>query len=147
MKICSKCQIEKSEKEFFIKDASRNKLHAQCKDCYKAHRKSYYTEHYNKYRYQYIQRGKERRIKARQEYRSYIISYLEDKKCSICSENDIRTLEFDHITPATKLFSISQGVKLGKNIDLIKEEIDKCRILCANCHKKLTASQQEWYKL
>ncbi len=82
----------------------------------------------------------------REEYRRNMLHFLSDKKCSICAESDIRTLEFDHINPTTKQFSISQAVRLGYSWGDILKEIEKCRILCANCHKKHTALQTGWYK-
>lgn len=146
MKVCSKCSVAKPETEYFVKDKKSGRLHAQCKECYKEHRKSYYAEHYEKYKVLYRQRAKERREAQRQEFRDNIVRYLNKKSCTICGEYDIRTLEFDHIDPTNKLFSISQAVRQGYSWKDIEMEIKKCRVLCANCHKKHTASQQGWYK-
>jgi 5-methylcytosine-specific restriction endonuclease McrA len=76
-----------------------------------------------------------------------MLKYLDGKSCELCGEVDIRTFEFDHVTPAEKNFSISQAVSLGHSWDDVDEEINKCRILCANCHKKQTAEQFGWYKV
>ena len=146
MKICSKCSLPKPEAEYFVKDKKSGRLHAQCKACYREHRKTYYAEHYEKYKTLYRSRAKERRHTLKREFQDNIIAYLTGKCCSICNESDMRTLEFDHINPDTKLFSVSQAVKLGYRWKDIAIEIQKCRILCANCHKKHTASQQGWYK-
>ena len=76
-----------------------------------------------------------------------MLSYLRDKKCSICSETDIRTFEFDHINPNEKSFNISRGMTNGYKWEMILQEINKCRILCANCHKKHTSVTRNWYKI
>ena len=146
MKTCSKCSTTKPISEYFVKDKKSGRLHAQCKDCYKEHRKTFYTNHYAKYGDLYRKRAQARRIMLRQEYRTNMLAYLSGKACIICGENDLRVLEFDHINPSEKLFSISQAVKLGYSWPAVEIEIGKCRILCANCHKKQTAHQANWYK-
>lgn len=146
MKICTKCGIEKSETEFFIRNKQTGRLHAQCKSCYKIHRGTFYASHYAKYRELYISRAKARREILRAEFRANMLSYIADKSCVDCGESDIRVLELDHLDPTTKKFSISQAVKLGYAWVDVLEEMKKCRVLCANCHKKRTAQQFNWYK-
>jgi hypothetical protein len=63
-----------------------------------------------------------------------------------CGETDVRVLEFDHIDPSRKEFGIARAITYGKPWDTIVEEIQKCQILCANCHKKRTAIQYGWFK-
>jgi 5-methylcytosine-specific restriction endonuclease McrA len=43
-------------------------------------------------------------------------------------------LDFDHIDPATKKVGVSQATSLGQ----AKREINRCRVLCSNCHRALT---------
>ena len=43
-------------------------------------------------------------------------------------------LEFHHIDPKIKSFSISSGKT--RSWDKIKIELDKCILLCSNCHKE-----------
>ncbi len=146
MKICTKCLAEKSESEYFVKDKKSGRLHAQCKLCYKEHRQSYYAHHYEKYKESYLLRAKAHREKLRAEFRSNMLQYMSDKACIDCDEADIRVLELDHIDPKSKLFNVSQAVKLGHTWKEVVAEIKKCRILCANCHKRRTAKQFNWYK-
>ncbi len=146
MKMCSKCSELKPEINFYVKDSKSGRLHAQCKDCYRKYRTSHYTKYYSENKQQYRDRANEYRKKLRNEFRENMLIYLQDKQCSICKENDIRTFEFDHIDPTSKKFSISQAARLGYRWNDVLTEIKKCRILCANCHKKHTASQFSWYK-
>lgn len=145
--MCTKCQQIKAEHDFFIRDKKTNRLHAQCKICYKAHRLSYSLEHYRKYGDQYRERAKIRRAKIKENLHLQILQYLSGKSCELCSENDIRVLDFDHLDPSTKSFTIARGITNGLNWDEILLEIKKCRILCANCHRKHTATQNGSYKL
>jgi 5-methylcytosine-specific restriction endonuclease McrA len=144
---CNKCGLEKLVNEFFVRNTRTGKLHSECKDCYKVHRQTYYQAHYKKYRDSYLKRANVRREKLKTEFHTNMLAYLSDKSCVICGENDQRVLEFDHIEPAEKKFSISQAVKLGFAWEEVKLEIAKCQVLCSNCHKKRTAEQYGWYKI
>lgn len=146
MKTCSKCSVEKPLTDYFMRDKSSGRLHAQCKTCYKAHRTTYAADHYTKYKNLYKERAKQRRQMLKKEFRQNMLAFLVNKQCVICGEDDIRTFELDHIDPATKLFSISQAVRLGYGWDDVLAELEKCRVLCANCHKRHTATQANWYK-
>jgi 5-methylcytosine-specific restriction endonuclease McrA len=147
MKKCSRCNEVKPESEYFFKNRQTGRLHAQCKECYREHRSHYYKQHYETYKARYRERAKIRRTMLRTEFRTNMLKYLDKKSCELCGETDIRTFEFDHIIPAEKSFSISQAVSLGHSWGDVTEEMKKCRILCANCHKKQTAEQVGWYKV
>ena len=51
-----------------------------------------------------------------------------------CSE----ALEFHHISSSKKAFSISNK-GYTRSWKRVKEELDKCILLCANCHRELHA--------
>lgn len=58
-------------------------------------------------------------------------------KCVRCGENHPGCLDFHHRDPETKLFAISKGVgRANKSWESIQAEINKCDVLCANCHRK-----------
>ena len=50
-------------------------------------------------------------------------------------------LVFDHLDPQTKQHNISQMVQQTYSLRAIEEEIEKCRVLCANHHHKHTIQQ------
>lgn len=145
-KICSKCRIMKPFTEYFFRDKKRNKLHAQCKVCYRAIRAVSYTKHYEKYREHYRERARIRSMIFRTVYRENLVRYLLHHPCTECGESDIRVLEFDHIDPKSKSFNIARSYQYASSWHQILLEIDKCRVLCANCHKRRTAKQFGWYK-
>jgi len=69
---------------------------------------------------------------ARLRMRLSLIKY-KGGKCSKCGYSDnISILEFHHIDPTKREFSIT-NVKSWKRM---KEESDKCDLLCPNCHRK-----------
>jgi hypothetical protein len=55
--------------------------------------------------------------------------------CAICGEKEPCCLDFHHLRD--KEFVVSAGVDVSK--ERLFDEIDKCVVLCANCHRKLHA--------
>jgi hypothetical protein len=59
--------------------------------------------------------------------------------CVDCGETDLRTLEFDHIEQ--KRFPVMTAVWEGHSIERLTQEIDRCEVRCANCHRLRTAER------
>ncbi len=61
-------------------------------------------------------------------------------KCVKCGYDEHPTvLEFHHLDPNQKDFTISGNH--ARKWDLVKEELDKCILLCANCHRLVHAEE------
>ena len=60
-------------------------------------------------------------------------------KCMICGyKRSIWVLELHHIDASTKEFGLSvRG--LTRSWEKLKQEADKCILLCANCHREVHA--------
>ena len=59
-------------------------------------------------------------------------------KCEICGYNkSLRALQFHHIDSKEKDFVLSHLTINKNNIIKSKNEIEKCQLLCANCHAEL----------
>lgn len=88
-------------------------------------------EAYNEYMRNYL-------TNRRVEYRQWIADLKSQSGCVKCNEDDPRCLDFHHVNPADKEFSIAGAVGRSTfNRDKILAEISKCEVLCANCHRKL----------
>jgi 5-methylcytosine-specific restriction endonuclease McrA len=60
-------------------------------------------------------------------------------KCIICGyKKSSKALEFHHRDPKTKEFGISMK-GLTRSWKKILKEIDKCELVCANCHREVHA--------
>ena len=107
-RICSKCTVEKNVNDFYhYKTKTRN----WCKECDKI----------NTIIRQII-------------FKELCVEY-KGGKCEKCGYDEyFGALEFHHRDPLQKKFSIGQ-VKLRKFNDETIEELDKCDMLCANCHR------------
>lgn len=109
-KECPVCKVTKKREDFYSRKDGR--LYSYCKICT------------NK---QTIQRQKNLKIQA--------IEY-KGGRCSICGYKKCQAaLEFHHLDPSQKDFSIAY-LKMYSFSDLVKSELDKCILLCANCHRE-----------
>lgn len=70
-----------------------------------------------------------------------LLGLLSQSQCQKCGETDPVVLEFDHLDPTAKLDSVANLVCVSRGWAKIQREIDKCQILCANCHRLRTATQ------
>jgi len=60
-------------------------------------------------------------------------NYLLDKSCEYCGESDMLKLQFDHKSQYEKVDNITNLLK--GSLNALREEVKKCRVLCANCHQ------------
>ena len=61
------------------------------------------------------------------------VEYKGGKCCRCEYERCTRALEFHHIDPSKKDFAVS---RVSKSWAVIQSELDKCILLCANCHRE-----------
>ncbi len=71
---------------------------------------------------------------------------LRTKKCSDCGNEDHRVFEFDHIEN-NKLDNVSQLLLGGYSWEVIEREVNKCEVVCANCHRIRTFTRQNNYRM
>lgn len=98
----------------------------------KARNKAYYQANKDKI----LQRHKENNKKKIQRNKTYVREYLENNPCVDCGESDTILLEFDYINRSSKFKTISHMVNKSYSLKAIQDEIDKCEVRCANCHRK-----------
>lgn len=70
-----------------------------------------------------------------------IIDAEKEGGCIICGEKDVEVLEFHHVDPELKDFTISAN--RYTSLDRLIEELRKCVLLCANDHKRVHAGTRE----
>lgn len=75
--------------------------------------------------------------------KTMIYDYLKEHPCVDCGERNPVVLEFDHVR-GEKKFNISAGMVKGYTWSILADEIAKCDIRCANCHRIKTAKQFDW---
>lgn len=77
----------------------------------------------------------------RQRNRAKVLEYLLEHPCVTCGEADPIVLDFDHLDRETKFKDISRMLSGHYSWVKILDEINKCRVLCANCHRRHTYVQ------
>lgn len=118
-KICSICLIEKDEIMF---NKGNNKIDGKesiCKEC----------------RHDWVKKYTPSRLLLRKEVKKKMVMY----KGNICARCNTKNLplccySFHHENPKNKSFEMSD-INLLYNWERTKEEIDKCIMLCFNCHQ------------
>jgi len=113
MKKCTKCGVLKNSNEFYHQNDRESKT-SMCKKCF------------NKY-------CSERWINKKIEAIIYKGSECQDCKLKYPNEPYV-IFEFHHLNPKNKEFDWTQLKTRSK--DIIKKELDKCMLLCSNCHRK-----------
>ena len=75
-------------------------------------------------------------LERQRKFKEYCVQY-KGGKCELCDYNKcIAALEFHHKNPQEKDFNISQS-RLHKLNKKLLEELDKCLLVCANCHREI----------
>lgn len=133
---CTRCLEEKPIAEFNFKNKARGLRDGRCRTCHgKASRNSYLA---NKGYYQ--RRLREYRAKRRQIQRVLLWQYLESHPCVVCGEADPCCLDFDHVRGEKRdLVTRMIGNYAWKSI---MDEISKCEVHCAKCHRKRHAKRR-----
>lgn len=124
MKKCSKCGNEKELDDFPINKTRVDGHGNACKTC----QNEYTRNHYQNNKKQYRDRNKRRAKEARE----YIINVKKNSVCK-CGEKRWWVLDFHH--KDEKKEEITKLISHG--IEIVKKEIKKCEIICANCHRDL----------
>ena len=122
-KYCPTCNQYKNFEEFYVR--RKKNYSGWCRECIAR---------------QTIDRG--RKLK------SDCVEY-KGGKCQKCGYNECpAALDFHHRNPEEKDFAICKKSGCRKINDRIKKELDKCDLLCANCHRKehFEKASEKWFE-
>lgn len=73
-------------------------------------------------------------MNAREKIRHFIAEYKKGKYCVHCGIDDPIVLDFHHVRDKT--ISISDISRMKWGVKRTLEELEKCIVLCANCHRR-----------
>lgn len=135
MKRCSKCRQEKALTEFNRYGRSKDGRQPYCRAC----ASSYFTAR----RDVILPMIKTRKRDRKGDLTRYVRAYLSEHPCVDCGEADPVVLEFDHVR-GVKIAHVSTLVKQVVALARLQEEIEKCDVRCANCHRRRTARTLGW---
>jgi len=125
---CSTCKLEKLYSEFSKNKTKKTGINTICKEC----RKVYIRKHYKANKSYYLDKA----AQQKQDAKKYWHEFKSKLKCNRCGYNKHwAALDFHHTDGDKKDFGISFAVANGWGRQRILDEIDKCEVLCANCHR------------
>jgi hypothetical protein len=75
------------------------------------------------------------RYKLRKTENDLLIHKVLKKGCLVCGEKDPNVLDFHHVDPKLKKENVKS--MSDRTEEKVLAEIEKCVILCANCHRRL----------
>jgi len=128
-KVCTTCGEEKFLSQYRRDRTQTSGYQPRCKQCVRAVNNSAYV---TKYGEKQRQRNSTRVAEQREKIRAYKLTH----PCT-CGEKEPVCLEFHHLLPGEKDFQMSNVGTLSWA--RILQEIQKCVVVCSNCHKKIHA--------
>lgn len=134
MKVCPKCKEEKKLDDFGNLKSSKDGKQRICKKCTKIAQ----NKHYLSYKEDFIRKSTESRIKKT----NWLNSVKEKEGCKKCGENRFYCLEHHHLDSKSKIKNVSELVKKF-SFNKALEEIEKCIVLCKNCHAEFHYLERE----
>lgn len=134
MRRCGRCEEEKPEADFAWRRKAKGQRDNYCRPC----RADYKQEHYAANRPRYVAAARARKQALIAERMEFLLDYFGKHPCADCGETDPIVLEFDHLRD--KQFGIASGFR-DRNWQSVLEEIAKCDVVCANCHRRRTAKR------
>ncbi|MFB6176610.1 MAG: homing endonuclease associated repeat-containing protein [Halobaculum sp.] len=78
----------------------------------------------------------QRDYERKQRLRAWVYDQKRAAGCADCTETDPRCLDFHHRTDTEKDASVARLINDCHGRERIATEIEKCTVLCANCHRK-----------
>jgi len=148
MKTCSRCQSAKPLSDFHLNKRSPDGHFTICKQCKVAEAKRRYDSMTPEQYQRNLQQHRERYAKGRDgistkrkssydKVKQQLADIKTNQGCLRCGEVDPSALDFHHV--ADKVAEIGNGNKISMAV--MRAELNKCVVLCANCHRKLHAGR------
>lgn len=128
-KVCTSCKEEKPLSDYLFRSKEKGTYHSSCRECYKKIRRRSYLKRNG-------ESDKKRSKRNRQKNREWFKEYKDGLSCIRCSEDHPSCIVFHHSDPVEKYENVSTMVSEGYGKERILNEINKCIVLCPNCHSK-----------
>lgn len=134
-KKCYRCGDVKPVEAFAWRRKGEGERDSFCRPC----RSAYGREHYGANRQRYIDQAGISKRKLALARTTYLLKFFKTNPCVDCGETDPVVLEFDHLRD--KSFAIGPS-RSRRSWQSILDEVEKCEVVCANCHRRRTARRR-----
>lgn len=133
MKTCLKCKVSLPLDAFAKNKTKPDGLQGMCRSC----RKVWYDNYYRTSPKEKARLTRNRRSKV-ERFRE-LIREKKSVPCTDCGNTfPYYVMDFDHLED--KSFTISKAANLH-SLERVAEEINKCEVVCSNCHRERTHSR------
>ncbi len=139
-RLCTGCKQVKPVSEYNFKFRLLGQLQTHCRECQKGYKRT----HYGKHKQAYIAKSARQKEEAVRRNHEFVAEYLRTHPCIDCGETNIVVLEFDHRSGKDR--PISRLIGSGLSREKILNEISKCDVRCANCHRRKTARERNYFR-
>ncbi len=135
-KECTKCGTLKPLAQFHLRGEGRR--HSQCNAC-----KAFATKlHYQRNKEAYVRRAKARKSALKDDFRK-LVDDLKSHPCGDCGHSfPPFVMDFDHREGELKIDNVANLVASPHSMKKLLEEIAKCDLVCANCHRIRTHARR-----
>lgn len=128
MKLCPRCGEAKPHSAYAKNAARKDGLQSLCRSCHKVYKDRHYADN----RKAYVQRSAAQTARVRGE-----VAALKHGPCADCGKAyPPYVMDFDHVRGEKRgdVAHLTGRVSRGS----LQEEIEKCDLVCANCHRERT---------
>lgn len=132
LKKCYTCGNLKEKNKFNKNRCRVDGLNSICKECSKQRSRRYYKEN----RKEHLIKVGKRRTHVRELFKIWIKN-IKSIGCCCCDEKEPVSIDFHHLF--NKKFVISSNGGGRVSFKSLSKEINKCILLCSNCHRKYHA--------
>lgn len=144
LKICSKCGKSRLLSSFYFrkKGPRKGKYYEKCKECMKARGIDYYHQNHDRQ----LKLALIRRHRYYKEKRKFLVG-AKNRPCADCGLSfPFYVMDFDHRDYLSKIENVSRMFTRNWALEKIKKEVEKCDIVCANCHRIRTYKKFHKYE-
>jgi len=139
LRTCGSCGLSKPLDQFAWRRRKRKQRDNMCRGC----RSDYGRAHYEANKDRYIRNAARVKRATKLERTWYLLEYFEANPCADCGEADPVVLDFDHLRD--KEFNVCKGFE-ERAWKSVLDEMRKCEVVCANCHRIRTAARQRFLR-
>ena len=128
-KLCPQCNKKKTVREFYPRSTRPGQYSAYCISCFSERHKDYYRAN----KQYYLDKKNHIREQLEEQVRQ-----LKSKPCSDCRKKyPYYVMDFDHREGEEKVGNIARLIRSGQ-VRKTLDEINKCDLVCSNCHRTRT---------
>ncbi len=132
--LCTRCKKNRNPGSFHFKNKAAGVKNSWCKFCMQEHSRTHYADNPERYK----KRARAHQLRCRALVKA-LVEQAKNKPCADCKQLfPACVMDFDHLDAEQKTMtigSISHRTHTLAAVERVRQEILKCDVVCANCHR------------